>query len=416
MRVSEAVRATLGRIGISPETDGPTSSSPIGPPRPHNTHIHLPPNFSAFDSVAEAVEAASAEGVVMLGVSNYYHYGVYGDFARAARDAGIFPLFGTEIICLVDDLVQRRVRINDPANPGKMYICGKAITRFDPLSAEAETLLGTIREKDSLRMAMMVERLGQVFRDAGFDADLDEAQVKDMVVQRHGCPLDSVYLQERHIAQAFQERMAARLSPELELETLTRAYGGPPKADVADAVATQNEIRSRLMKAGKPGYVEETFVDFDHAYQLILALGGIPCYPVLADGAEPICEFEDTPAALIRRIRQRAIPSAEFIPERNRPEALERYAMALRRAGIFITAGTEHNTRDRIPITPRCKGGVPVPPAVQELFWEGACVLVGHMYRLSRGLAGFPAAADGSHDDRISSFAALGEAVLRAYA
>ncbi len=283
MTASEPVRSSLERLSISHDLD---ERMPIGEPRPHNTHIHLPPNFSAFDSVGEAVDAARAEGVVMLGVSNYYHYGVYAEFAREARAAGIYPLFGTEIICLHDNLVQAGVRINDPANPGKMYICGKGIAEFDPPNIEASRLLQTIRDKDSLRMAEMVDRLGEVFREAGFDAELDEAQVKEMVVRRHGCPTDSVYLQERHVAQAFQERMAERLSADETAGVLARAYGGPPKADPGHAVATQNEIRSRLMKAGKPGYVTETFVDFDHAYRLIVALGGIPCYPVLADGAD----------------------------------------------------------------------------------------------------------------------------------
>ena len=46
------------------------------------------------------------------------------------------------------------------------------------------------------------------------------------------------------------------------------------------------------MKAGKPAFVEETFVSFEEAHRLILELGGIPSYPTLADGASPICPFE----------------------------------------------------------------------------------------------------------------------------
>ena len=89
-----------------------------------NSHIHLPPNFSAFQTVSQAIELAAAQGIGVLGVSNYYDYEVYGDFVEGARKAGIFPLFGLEIICLIDDLVKQGVKINDPGNPGKMYICG----------------------------------------------------------------------------------------------------------------------------------------------------------------------------------------------------------------------------------------------------------------------------------------------------
>ena len=70
-----------------------------------------------------------------------------------------------------------------------------------------------------------------------------------------------------------------------------------------DAVSVQNAIRTHLMKAGKPGYVEETFVGLDHAYQLVLALGGVPCYPVLADGAQPVCEFERPVERLVTPLR-----------------------------------------------------------------------------------------------------------------
>src|SRR5438477_1817557 len=75
--------------------------APLSRPRV-NTHIHLPPNFSAFDTVAQAVEAAADQDVRVLGVSNYYDYRVYADFAALAAKRGVFPLFGIEIIALLD--------------------------------------------------------------------------------------------------------------------------------------------------------------------------------------------------------------------------------------------------------------------------------------------------------------------------
>ena len=125
-----------------------------------NSHIHLPPNFSAFQTVTQALELSAAQGIGVLGVSNYYDYEVYGDFANGARQAGIFPLFGLEIICLVDDLVKRGVKINDPGNPGKMYVCGKGITHFAPFNPEAERLIGIIRRNDSTRTREVIRRYG----------------------------------------------------------------------------------------------------------------------------------------------------------------------------------------------------------------------------------------------------------------
>ena len=40
-----------------------------------NTHVHLPPNFSAFETVEDAVGTAAAEGVRVLGASNFHDRG-----------------------------------------------------------------------------------------------------------------------------------------------------------------------------------------------------------------------------------------------------------------------------------------------------------------------------------------------------
>ena len=95
-----------------------------------NAHVHLPPNFSAFERVEQAVDLAARQGVKLLGASNYYDYSIYASFAGLALASGIYPLFGLEILCLVEDLRQAGILVNDPANPGRMYLCGKGITRF----------------------------------------------------------------------------------------------------------------------------------------------------------------------------------------------------------------------------------------------------------------------------------------------
>lgn len=385
-----------------------------------NAHIHLPPNFSAFDTVAQAVRLAKEQDVAVVGASNYYDYRVYNEFAREAAGSGVLPLFGIEIITLDVGLARDGIRVNDPGNPGKMYICGKGIADFDPMPSTAADLLAVIRDKDSERMARMTARLADLFRRAGLDTGLDEDAIKRQVVQRHGCPIETVYLQERHVAQAFQEAVFQAAPPGSRGTLLERLFGMPPKA-LDDAAAVQNDIRSHLMKAGKAAYVDETFVDFDHAYRLILALGGIPCYPTLADGASPICEFETPAEDLVDRILARGMHCAELIPVRNSAAVLSRYVKAMRSAGLFVTAGTEHNTRDMLPIAPACAHGEPIPEEIASIFWEGACVVAAHQYRVLRGLSGFvdgaghPNAEFASAEDRIAAFRELGAAVINEY-
>jgi len=419
---TETVSGLFQSLG-APETLWARAAEGLAPAtRPRvNAHIHLPPNFSAFDTVTQAIDLAEAQQVGVLGASNYYDYTVYGDFAQQAAQHGIFPLFGIEIIALIDDLVRAGVKLNDPGNPGKMYLCGKGISRFDAMTPEATELLSVIRSKDSERMARMVARMAEIFAEAGLETGLYAHLVKAGIVARHGSPIATVYLQERHVAQAFQEALFAQVAPEERGAVLARIFGVPSKAGADDAAVVQNEIRSHLMKAGKSAYVEETFVGFEHAYKLILALGGIPCYPTLADGTAPLCPYEDPVDTLIANTKARNIHCAEFIPVRNSPEVLTRYVRAMRAAGLVITAGTEHNTRDMLPIEPACVKGVPIPEEIQEIFWEGACVVAAHQVLTAQGQPGFvdaqgnPNAAYASDEARISAFRSLGAAIIQRY-
>ena len=388
-----------------------------------NSHIHLPPNFSAFQTVAQAIQLAAAQGIGVLGVSNYYDYEVYGDFAAGARKAGIFPLFGLEIICLIDDLVKGGVKINDPGNPGKMYVCGKGITRFAPFNAEAKWLIGIIRHNDATRMREVIRRLAEVFAQRALPIALSEGDVIDMVAKRHGCPRERIYLQERHVCQAFQEAIFAKVPAAERIEKLTKAFGltAAPKFGPDEAVKIQNEIRAQLMKAGKPAYVDETFVNFEQAHRLILELGGIPAYPTLADGTNPICPFETPVEKLIAEIKARGFACAEFIPIRNTPEVLGQYVRAMRAAGLVVTAGTEHNTLDLLPIEPACVKATPIPDDVKEIFWEGACVVAAHQFLTLHGECGLVDAQGNPNPKypdattRIAALRSLGEALVQRY-
>ena len=418
MKVMEQIRS----LGSVAELKAAAAKGLAPGKRPKlNSHIHLPPNFSAFTTIGQVIDLAKQQDVRVIGVTNYYDYHVYDQFAALARKSGIFPMFGLEIISLVDELVQKGVKINDPGNPGRLYICGKGTMHFDPVPTEAMTVLATIRQGDAVRMAAMIEKMTSVFNGIGLDLGVTQGSIKQMIVNRHGCTPDQVYVQERHIAQAFQEAIFAKVPAENRGEALGRVYGIPPKAPVAEAVKTQNEIRSNLLRAGKPAFVVESFVSYPEARKMILAMGGIPCYPTLADGAAPICGYEEPVENLIANIKGLGVTMAEFIPVRNTPEVLGKYVHAMRDASLAVVGGTEHNTLDLIPLEPTCLKGVAVPDDVKEIFWEGSCVVAAHQFLVAHGEVGF-VAADGmpnqayaSAEERIKAFARLGAAVVETY-
>jgi hypothetical protein len=360
-----------------------------GPRLTFNTHLHVPPNFSAFGTVEDAVETAAAEGVKVIGTSNFHSFGVYDRFDAAAREHGLKALFGLEFISVLDEAMKADMTVNDPANPGRAYICGKGIP--DPTSPgpEATAFMAQARDANEARATQMVDRVRELFAGAGLELDVTYGSIVDTVCERANVPAEWVVLQERHVALGFQEAVFAALAADERGAVLERLYGQPATAAPDDTVGTQGELRARLMKAGCPAFVDETPVPFEDAVGFIRGLGAIVVYPTVADGADPICGYEDPVEDLIERLGRHDIYGAELVTVRNTPECVDRYVRAWRDAGIFVTAGTEHNTLERIPVDPTCLGGRPISEASRDIFWEGVCVVAAHQHLMQQGQAGY---------------------------
>jgi hypothetical protein len=378
----------------------------------------VPPNFSAFETVEDAVETAAREGVGVVGTSNFHDYNVYTRFEEAAHEHGVVPLFGLEFISVLEEEQAAGIRINDPENPGRAYVCGKGIPAPDRPSPETQARLAAAKQMNEKRTSKMVDLLNGMFSGAGVEADLTYASIADGVAARARVPADWVVLQERHVAQAFQELLYDRLASDARPATLERILGGPPKSDPSDAIKVQGELRSRLMKADRPAFVPETPIPFRQGLDLVLGMDAIPCYPTLADGADPICGFEDPASALTERILSHGIYGAELIPIRNAPAVVEDYVTTWRDAGIFVLLGTEHNTQARIPVEPRCVDGSLPSESVRDIVWEGTCIVAAHQHLRASGKGGYvdsegrldPGFPDA--ESRMRYFKELGEEIL----
>ena len=379
-----------------------------------NTHVHLPPNFSAFETVEDAISTAAAEDVQVLGASNFHDRRIYGRFADAAEAAGIVPLFGAESISVIDAQHDAGMKINNPGNPGRIYLCGKGVDPFASPAPTAVALAARARDADEARMRAMVALLAERFAAAGLRTALTADNIAEDVAERAGCPREWVVLQERHVAMAFQEALFLAVAPERRAELLSRAFGAPAAASTSHPIAVQDEIRARLLKAGRPAFVPESPVSFADAYAVVLGSGGIPCYPTLADGASPVCPWEEPPETLAERVIELGIHVAELIPNRNAPAVVDAYVAAFRRAGILVMAGTEHNTRQRISLEPRCADGSLPSGDARAAFWEATCVVAAHQHLRASGRPGFvdghgelnPGFPDGP--SRVRWFAELG--------
>jgi hypothetical protein len=301
-----------------------------------------------------------------------------------------------------------------------MYLCGKAITRLDPPTHSAARRMAAMRAASDDRIRRMTALMAACFVGVGLDGSTSADRIATSVAERCGVPIEWVALQERHVAQAFQESLFRDVAMEDRAATLGPLLKAETNVDATDAVAVQEAIRSRLMKAGGAAFVPEAATSFDDAYGLILELGGIPCYPILADGASPICGFEDPAEALVDRLLARGIYCAELIPGRNRSEVVDRYVVELRRAGIVVMAGTEHNTEHMIPLEPAALGGERLSDLAREAFWEGACIVAAHQHLSTSGQPGYvggdgrPAAGFADGEARIRSFRDVGADLITA--
>ena len=97
-----------------------------------------------------------------------------------------------------------------------------------------------------------------------------------------------------------------------------KIFGGKPlKSDVADHAAVENEIRGNLLKAGGAAFVPEdpkAFLPMETVRKIILAAGGIPTYPFLADDAKGgFTDFEQDVVKTAETLRERGIFSVEFL-------------------------------------------------------------------------------------------------------
>lgn len=379
-----------------------------------NLHVHVAPNFSAFVDVDDVVAEALAEGVRAIGISSFFDASVYARFDEACRGAGIVPLFGLEFVTLDTDLAAAGVKVNDPANPGRIYFCGKGIQPFKAVDEAAAATYRAIRQGNDERATAMVSAVNGHFAAVGVAADVSADAVALAVAERAGVPTEWVSLQERHIAQAFGDAIAALPASE-QADALARVLGRASTSDLADSVAIQGELRSALLKSGTVGFVPEVPLSFDAVYAYVLAAGGIPTYPILADGAPTISEFEAPPAELAERLLARGVHAAELIPNRNASAVVDEYVSALNAAGIIVMGGTEHNTSDRIPLDPACADG-PLSELARNAFYTAACVVAAHQALVADGQPGYVDAAGALVGDaeHVAALVALGDSLINA--
>ena len=351
-----------------------------------NAHLHTPYSFSAFSSVTQALDMAAEEGVKVVGINDFYSMDGYKEWSEECGSRRLFPLFNIEFISLNAEDQAAGLRVNDPNNPGRTYISGKGLAYPIVLKGEEARLLADVKAESNAQVERMCAKLNGHLDavGAGFRISFDE--VRDRLTRGS--------IRERHLATAVRLAVEAKCGDEAGRRALyEKLFSGTPlKADPAQAAAVENEIRSRLLKAGGAAFVPEdpkAFLPMETVQRIIEAAGGIPTYPFLADDAKGcFTDFEGDLEKAAATLKRRGFRSVEFITTRNTTAVLERYAGYLEDEGFIVTFGSEHNTPALEPIRLRTRDADTLSEKLRAINWRGACAVAAHQAGLDSPSAG----------------------------
>ncbi|MDR1562759.1 MAG: hypothetical protein LBS54_06735 [Dysgonamonadaceae bacterium] len=342
-----------------------------------NAHLHTPYSFSAFNSLTEALDKAKEENVKVAGINDFYTTDGYIEWRDEALKRGIYPMFNIEFISLQEDDLKAGIRVNDPNNPGRTYISGKGLKCPPVLPEPFATELLEVRNQSDIQTREMCGKLNQILdrNNAAFNLDYEyirQTQTKGMV-------------RERHLAKALRIATCEHFDGNsVAISTfLEKLFGGKkPKSEISNHAAIENEIRGNLLKSGGEAFVPETpeaFLPLEKVRRIIIAGGGIPTYPLLADDANGnFTDFEQDVETLAKTLIERKIFSVEFITTRNSIEILEKYAGYLFKNNFVVTFGSEHNTPAMEPVELFARGGAPLTPILREINYKSACIIAAH--------------------------------------
>ena len=340
-----------------------------------NAHIHTPYSFSCFESVSQALDMAVSEGVKVVGINDFYTMDGYKEWKEGCAARSLFPLLGMEMISLHSDFQSNGVRVNDPGNPGRTYISGKGLAYPCILGGRQAQELAAVKKESNLQVESMCARLNAHLTacNAGFQVDFDWVAMN----------LTSGQTRERHLAKALRILASQNVDSEKLPEFYKNIFGGSePKSSLSDNAALENEIRSKLLKAGGAAFVPETpsaFLPLENVKDIILAAGGIPTYPFLADDAKGnFTDFEGDLQKAADTLKSWGFNSVEFITTRNTTAVLESYSSYLEDEGFIVSFGSEHNSPSLEPLKLRTRDAAGLSEKLRKVNWRGACAIAAH--------------------------------------
>ena len=383
-------------IGYKLQSASSHRDDKAGYPRVNN-HIHTPWSFSSFSSIDDIIEAAKKENISVLGINDFNTLDGFNEWAEKCYNAGIFPLFNIEMIGLNHNDLEAGRRVNDPNNPGRTYISGKALAYPRILSKDKAARLKHIRDRSNEHVRLMTMKVNELLGelDGNLRIDFDEM----LADYTRGMA------RERHLAGMIRKKTEEKYPDGKKASGIFYRLLGDDFSKIrqGDTAGLDNLIRSKLLKAGGTAFVEEDpeiFIEPAQIRDLILDAGGIPTYPFLADFNNGMyTDFESDREEAASSLTEKGFYSVEFIPARNDYKRFRDYVMFLYDRGFIITFGTEHNSPGIKPLEVRAGGERALDEDLLGINYEGACIMAAHQYLSATEGSGY---LDGNGLPRLS--------------
>lgn len=375
-----------------------------------NAHLHTPNSFSAFKNIDEALDMAVAEGVKVMGINDFYTTAGYSDWAIGCKQRGLIPLFNIEFISLNEADQKAGLRVNDPGNPGRTYLSGKGLSYPFKLDEPYSSQLAGVIKESNAQVEAMCGKVNEILNavNAGFTLDFEWIKSE----------LTTGLIRERHLAKALRLKVYEACVNEAKIKDLfLKLFAGKElKSDVYNFAGVENEIRGNMLKAGGGAFVPEdpkAFLPMQTVCEIIVAGGGIPTYPFLADDAKGgYTDFEGDLGRVAKQLTERGFHSVEFITTRNGVELLEKYASYLHDQGFVVTFGSEHNTPAMEPIELFARNKTSLTDRLMQINYEGACVVAAHQHLVAQGLPGYVNANGQADRSKRAEFIKLGDKLI----
>jgi hypothetical protein len=371
-------------------------------------HMHSHFSFNAFDySPAQLIDEAARHGLYAVAICDFDVLDGLREFQSAADAVGMRVAVGMETRVFFAEYGD--VSINSPGEPGVYYFMGMGFGKLPAADSAAGRTLRELRDRSRDRNMALIRRIGEAIPELSLD------------YQRDVLPLTpSGNATERHIVKALIAKAEAGDAKRIWSKTLG-ATGEKLDALLADGVALQNTVRSKLMKAGGPGYVKpdrDTFPPLEQVVSMIIEAGGIP----MATWLDGTSEGEKDIRAQLECLRSKGIAALNIVPDRNwnikdaetkriKVEKLNEVVQVAVSMKMPVNVGTELNSFGQ-PFVDDFQAE-PMRPH-WPVFFHGAQVMVGQA-RLSRfadySYCGARAAADwpdpGARNDFFAKVGAL---------